>query len=774
MGLGASVQTDPGIVYQFGSFEVNAASGELLKNGRRIKLQEQPCRLLVVLLENAGEVVSREQVRSRLWPDDTFVDFDGSLRVAVRKLREALDDDADNPRYIETIPKRGYRFLVPEVRRIDAASESTDPLSGLNSLKPNASPPMVGSRDKTLRNYGIVAIAVLVLAAGGILIWHQRAQAGPLTDKDVLVLADFANTTGDPVFDGTLRQGLAIQLAQSPFLKIMDDAQLQRDLRLMNLQPGTRITNQIAHDVCIREGGAATIDGAIASLGKTYAITLQAVTCQGGATLAREQIQVKDKEHVLNALGSVATALRSRLGESLNSIQQLNRPLEQATTSSLEALQNYTTGLNIMSPGHFLAAVPLFERAIAIDPKFTMAYYLQAIAYEQTGDMDRSAEYARKAFNMVDHVSETERTEITAYYYRATGELDKEIDAYQLAVKNNHPRSWGIHTQLSLTYIDMGRFEEGLNEGLEAVRLGPDAEPPYRRVLDAYLCLDRLPEANRTAATVRAEGIDGSRIHQRFLEMGYVEDDKAAIAREVQWFAGKPEEYLSFGLQAADLNVHGQRLESHKQYQRAAEAAQRLGFHYVADEFKEADARADALSGSCQNAHALGRPALALALCGETARAEKLAAAATKALLNGTIWNAVQLPEIQAAIALHRNQPARSIEFLASASPYERAYPDAIYMRGLAYLRMQKGAEGASEFQKIVDHKGANWGATWLHPNWGQYYALSYLGMARGFALTGDTAKAKKAFQDFFELWKDADPEIPILQQAKAEYAKLK
>lgn len=320
----------------------------------------------------------------------------------------------------------------------------------------------------------------------------------------------------------------------------------------------------------------------------------------------------------------------------------------------------------------------------------------------------------------------------------------------------------------------MGRFEEGLKEGLQAVRLGPDVEPPYRRVLDAYLCRDRLPEANQTAAKVQTEGIDGSRIHQRFLEMGYVEDDKAAITREVQWFAGKPEEYLSFGLQAADLNVHGQRLESHKQYQRAAEAAQRLGFHYVADEFKEADARADTLSGNCQNAHALGRPALALALCGETARAEKLAAEATIALPNRTIWNAVQLPEIQAAIALHRNEPARSIELLASASPYERAYPDAIYMRGLAYLKMQKGADAAAEFQKIVDHKGASWGATWLHPNWGQYYALSYLGMARGFALTGDTAKAKKAFQDFFELWKDADPDIPILQQAKAEYAKLK
>jgi len=319
----------------------------------------------------------------------------------------------------------------------------------------------------------------------------------------------------------------------------------------------------------------------------------------------------------------------------------------------------------------------------------------------------------------------------------------------------------------------MGQFEEGLKEGLEAARLQPNVEPPYRRVLDAYICLDRLPEADQIAAKVRALGIDGSRIHQRFLELAYVEDDKAAVAKEIQWFAGKPEEYLSFVLQAADLNVHGQRRESHKLYQRAADTARHLGFRYVADEYEEADARADALSGNCQTVRRLGRPALAMAMCGEAAAAEKLAAETSKALPSGTIWNAVQLPEIQAMIALHRDEPAKSVELLASASPYERAYPDAIYVRGLAYLRMHRGAEAAAEFQKIVDHKGANWGATWVHPNWGQRYSLSYLGMARGYALAGDTARAKKAFQDFFELWKDADPDIPVLKQAKAEYAKL-
>jgi tetratricopeptide (TPR) repeat protein len=292
--------------------------------------------------------------------------------------------------------------------------------------------------------------------------------------------------------------------------------------------------------------------------------------------------------------------------------------------------------------------------------------------------------------------------------------------------------------------------------------------------LDAYICLNRLPEARQLAQKLREQGLDGPRIHQRFLEMAYVEEDQAAISREIQWFAGKTEEYLSFGLQAANRNVHGERGESRKLYQRAAETALRRGLNNVASEFEEADARADALSGNCRTVRRLDRPAQALAMCGDAAQAEKLAAETSKLFPNGTIWNAVQLPEIRAAIALNGGQPAKSVELLASASPYERSYLDAAYLRGLAYLRLHKGVEAAAEFRKIVDHKGANWGATWVHPYWGQFYSLSHVGMARGSALAGDTAKAKKAFQDFFELWKDADPDIPILKQAKAEYAKLR
>jgi tetratricopeptide (TPR) repeat protein len=613
--------------------------------------------------------------------------------------------------------------------------------------------------------------AILALFAGAYFYFHR---APALTDQDTIVLADFVNNTGDPIFDGTLRQGLAIQLEQSPFLKIMDDEHVQSVLGLMSLPRGARITNPIAHEICVREGAAATIDGAIASLGKNYVITLQAIACREGATLAREQIQAADKEHVLNALGTAATAMRGKLGESLSSIEKLNRPLEQkeATTASLEALQNYAAALAVMDQGQFLASVPLLERATTIDPNFAIAYEYLGIAYEQAGDLARKREYEKKAFGLIDRVSEYERDFIAGSYYENTGELDKALDFYRSGIRN-YPRYWGFHNQLSMDYIDMGQYEEGLQEGLVETGLEPNVEPPYRRQLDAYMCLDRLAEAKQVRQKLRQSGLGGARIHQRFLELAYIDGDEAEIDRETQWFAGKPDEYLSLGLHAAYRNVLGQRSESHKLFQRAAEAARREGFRDVASDFEEADAQADALSGKCLTARRLGRPALALAMCGDASGAERLAAETTKLFPNGMLWNAVQLPAIRAAIALKRDQPAKSLELLASASPYERALLEAVYLRGLAYLRLNRGAEAASEFQKIADHKGVNWGSGWRHPYWGQFYSLSQLGVARGYALTGDTAKAKKAFQDFFELWKHADPDIPILQQVKTEYLKL-
>jgi len=724
---------------------------------RVIREEEAPplSRKLTTMGTAAAEIAARRQTDSASLRRLVDGDLNRIAMKALEKVRErrypsVADLAADIQRYIEHRP---------------VLASPPGPLNRTRKFVRRHRPAVV-----------VTTATLAFMVLGGVTVWSFVRRDSPpkprLTDKDTIILADFVNNTADPIFDGTLRQGLAIQLEQSPFLKIMDDAQVQGVLRLMSLPTGARITNQVAHEICVREGAAATIDGSIASLGKNYVVTLQAIACQDGATVAREQIQAEEKEHVLNAVGTAATAMRAKLGESRSSIQKLNRPLEQATTPSLEALQNYTAGYSELKQSQIVAAVASFERATAIDPNFATAYYTLGVAFEVAGDMARSREYAKQAFGLIDRVSEYERAQIAPYYYRATGEVYKEIDAWQLSIRN-YPRRWEFHNQLGVVYIDVGQYDEGLKEGLEAARLQANEEPPYRRQLDGYICLNRLPEARQLAQKLREQGLDLPRIHQRFLEMAYVEGDQAAIAREIQWFAGKPEEYISLGLQAADRNVHGQRRESHELFQRAAETALRRGLRDAASEFDEADVRDDALVGNCQTARRLGRPALALAMCGDAAQAEKLAAGTSKLFPNGTIWNAVQLPEIRAAIALNRDQPAKSVELLASASPYERSYLGAVYLRGLAYLRLHKGAEAAAEFQKIVDHKGANWGATWVHPYWGQFYSLSYLGLARASALAGDLAKARKAFQDFFQLWRDADPDIPILKSAKAEYDRL-
>lgn len=760
MAVNADLKTRQ--LYEFGPFRLDPQKELLLREDETVPVAPKAFQILLVLVRHNKQVVTKDDLMKTVWPD-TFVE-EANLSRNIFLLRKALGESPQDHQYVITVPGRGYRFaedvqLVPDQELNVVAASHTK----------------VQVEVKETRAWGwwtAGAVALSVAAAAGAMWWTHRPPA--LTNKDTIVLADFTNATGDPLFDGTLREGLAIQLGQSPFLQIMDDAELQRNLRLMNLAPGTHITNSIAHDACVRQGGAATIDGRIASLGKSYVIALEAITCQKGATLAREQEQADDKEHVLRALDKAATAMRAKLGESLTTIKQLDQPLEQATTPSLEALQNYTEGLDVMAGGQFRASIPFYERAIAIDPKFAMAYYVLGVVYENTGDLDKAAKYAKQAFSMMDRVSDPERVELTAYYYRFTGEWEKEIDAYQQAVRDNYPRPWSFHNQLAVTYNDLARFDDGLREGLEAIRLKPDTEAPYRRALDAYMCLGLLKQADQIAAAIRARNIGGARIHQRYLELAYLENDQAALEREIQWYAGKPDEYLSFGLQAAMRNVEGRRHASHDLYQKAADKARHEGLGYVADEFEEADARADALSGKCEAAHRLGRPGLALAICGESARAEKLVAAASKKFPNGTIWNAIQRPEIEAEIALHENNAERGLDLMAAAAPYERAYPDAIYVRGLAYLDLHKGAEAAAEFQKIVDQKGTSWAATWVHPNWGQYYALAHLGMARGYALAGEKMKARKAFEDLLALWKDADKDLPVFRQAKADYDKLR
>ncbi len=427
-------------------------------------MQEQPYRLLLVLLETPGEVVSREELRSRLWPGDTFVDFDGSLRVAVRKLREALDDNADNPRYIETIPKRGYRFLVPEVRRMDAAPEVAEPNGNRARLQTDASPVAPRQTNNPLVKYGLAAV-VLLLTAAGVFLWQHRNQAKPLTDKDVLVLADFTNTTGDAMFDETLRQGLAVQLEQSPFLNLVAEERIRQVLRMMGQPADVRLTPAVAREICERTASAAVLNGSITSLGSQYVLGLRAVDCRNGQVLDAEQAQATRKEDVLNALSQIASRFRTRVGESLATVEKYDTPLVDATTPSLEALKAYSLARKKFATGGDTAARPFFRRAIELDPNFAMAYAYLSTTYANHREPELAAENIRKAYDLRAKVSERERFYIESHYYwNGTGELEKAVPVFE-QWQQTYPGYYSPYTTLGVIYRTAWEPGKGIGGG---------------------------------------------------------------------------------------------------------------------------------------------------------------------------------------------------------------------------------------------------------------------------------------------------------------------
>jgi serine/threonine protein kinase/Flp pilus assembly protein TadD len=642
-------------------------------------------------------------------------------------------------------------------------------------------------RRPTRRPRYALAVVVLAAIALGAFIW-RRSQAKPLTDKDILVLADFTNNTGEPVFDGTLREALAIRLEESPFLKVMSDEEMREELRLMGRSPDQHITNGIAREVCVREGDKAMISGSIASLGRTYAITLQAANCKSGDVLARGQVQAQDKEHVLQAVSGVGGDIRVKLGESLSSIQRLDRPygdfVVEATTPSLEAFQAFTQGEERYLQGLVPAATRSLQRATELDPSFAAAYYLLGMAYPGAYEYELGDESIEKAFSLIDRVhSEWERLSISAEYYRVTGQLDKWGDTVQQFART-YPRNRNPHMKLANFYDQTGQWEKSLQEYQEALRLGhPAAANSYANLVHLYRELDRFEDSRVIARRGFAEKLDPPNIHEQLLILAYTEGDQAAAAKELEWFAGKPGESASFYRQAQNAYSLGQRREAKELYRRARTLSVRWSFSGQTALLLTYDAVYDAMLGNCealrasaetaalpyQNRDFLQPPILGLALCGEAGQAQRFADKISQQFPENVLWRTVKLPAIQAALELRSHHPDQAIELLRSAAPYEREYAYVMYLRGLAYLEANEGPKASIEFQKIIDHKGAYW----MSLARGPYFPLSYLGLARAAAISGDTAKARKAYQDFVTLWKDADPDLAPLIQARKEYAAL-
>jgi DNA-binding winged helix-turn-helix (wHTH) protein/tetratricopeptide (TPR) repeat protein len=782
------METPAGTVYRFGPFELDAAAGELLKQGSPVSLQEQPFRLLVVLLESSGEVVTRAEIQSRIWEENTFVDFDSSLRVAVGKLRTALGDDAANPRYIETIPKRGYRFLGP-------ATQSQTPANPLlPAVTEEASPAGARARSRLSRRWFIGVVSLLLAGIGAAALLFVYRSKKPLTERDTVVLADFTNTTGDPVFDETLRQGLAVELEQSPFLSLVSDGRMQHTLRLMGQPEDRRLTPEIAREVCERTGSAAVLDGSIVSLGSQYVVGLRAKSCSNGDVLAEEQAQASRKEDVLDVLSKIATRFRVRLGESLRTVQQHDAPLAEATTPSLEALKAYTAGGRVLFSSGPAPAVPFYQRAIEIDPEFAMAYSLLGRVYGDMGESELSAKNSARAYELRDRASDQERYWIFASYDKQiTGNLEKAEQTCELWTQA-YPRARDPHAFLSGNIsLVRGNYEKSVDEAKIALDLDPDFPIVYSNLTLSYLALNRVDEAENTLRQASARKLEFPDFVILRYMIASLKGEKAAMGREVSEGRRRPaaDEWMAnsegFALAYAGRLKAARTMSSH-----AEDFSREAGLRETEALYEIDAALREALFGNASAAKQGAMAALelshsrdveygaaaALAISGETSRSQNLAEDLSARFPEDTKVNFAYTPTLLALLTLDHNAPTKAVDLLQTAIPYEGGVRSAgsevligagtfypAYVRGEAYLAAGQGREAAIEFQKILDHRGIV-----LSDPIG---ALAHLQLGRAYALAGDKDKSRTAYKDFLTLWKDADPNIPVFDQAKAEYAKL-
>jgi eukaryotic-like serine/threonine-protein kinase len=675
--------------------------------------------------------------------------------------------------------------IAEPVRPVSAISPAPESTQSKSSKAPTSPP-------KTSRvNWALVigaALIVLLLGVGSWLYFTRHAQA--LTDKDTIVLAEFANSTGDSVFDGTLRQGLSAQLDQSPFLSLISDERIARTLTLMAKPKDARLTPDLARDVCQRTASAATIEGSISSLGSQYVLGLKAVNCRTGDLLAQEQVTAGGKEQVLNALGDAASKLRGKIGESLASVRKYNALPENVTTPSLEALQAYTLGKQTMDVANdYAAAIPLFERAVSLDPNFAMAYLRLAQSYQPLSENDRCAENARKAYALRERVSESEKLGISSFYELVvTGNLEAARTSFQ-AWAQTYPRDEDPQVYLWFTYTAMGDYPKANGAALQALKLNPGSGNNYVNLAYTYQWIDQLDQAKATVLESRAHGIDSPWIPLVLYVVNFLQHDAAGMQKQVADSTGKPgvDDQILL-LQSETAAYNGEFAKSRELTRGAADSAQRASQKEAAAEYQSHAAVRDALTGEMPSAkqdaqtalaiasgrQAEGFSAIALGLAGDSAQAERLAADLGKRFSEDTIVKFDYLPMIQAAIALHSGDGKRAIDALAASAPYELGETNAsftfalypVYLRGEAYLATKQGAAAAAEFQKILDHSGV----VGNEP----IATLAHLGLGRAYALAGASAKSKAAYQDFLALWKDADPVIPILVAAKSEYATLK
>jgi serine/threonine protein kinase/Flp pilus assembly protein TadD len=631
--------------------------------------------------------------------------------------------------------------------------------------------------------FAVVAFLLVLLAAG---VYWRLHSAPRLTERDTVVMADFTNTTGDRVFDDALKQALAVELEQSPFLNILSDQKVSDALRLMGRSSSDRLARDVARELCQRTGSKAMIAGSVSSLGSQYLLGLSAVDCNSGDSIAKEQVQIPNKEDVIRALGKAASILRGKLGESLATIQKYDTPVEQATTPSLEALQAYSLGLRTLRTQGEEAAIPLLKRASELDPNFAMAYARLGTEYSNLGQIALGSQNAKKAYELRDRVSERERFYIDSHYYDyANGESENAAQVYDLW-KQTYPRDVVPYANLGNIYFAVGQYEKALLQFQEALRLEPDNVNGYTNLAVTYIDLNRFDEARELLQQAQSLRLENVSLLVNLYVLAFFRGDAVEMQRQVAAAKGKLGLEDALTALQSDTEAYNGHFEKARELTRLAEdTARRRGDPETAASYRaeaamrEAEvghgalARQDVAAALTMSANRNVRiqAALALARTGETARARAMAGDLQKEASTNTILNSYWLPTIRATAEINQDNASSAIQLLQTASPYELGNPQPlgnlypVYVRGLAYLSARQGTAAAAEFQRLVDHVG-------IVQNF-LLGSLAHLGLARAYALAGDTAKSRTAYQDFFVRWKDADPEIPILKQAKVEYARL-
>src|SRR5580704_5503186 len=734
-------------VFTFADVEVREREFCIVKAGQLLPVEPKAFRVLLFLLRSPHRLIAKDELLNAVWNDCAV--SDNSLTRSIALLRRLLGDETREPRYIATVPTVGYRFLCdvkvvedefsgpngaglhhPQNGNVENSSEF-EPLPGTHSIeatphRPSEPLATAVAAGKTPKRWKVIvpsAATVLAFLVAGYFYLHRAPHDTPkLTDKDAIVLGDFANTTGDVVFDDTLKQGLSIQLEQSPFLGLVSERKVNETLRLMGRTDGDRLTPEVTREVCQRTASKAMLTGSIATLGSQYVIGLRAVACDTGDMLGEAQQQAPGKEAVLKALDHAAISLRDKLGESRSSVQRYATPLEEATTPSLEALKAYSLGRKTLYAKGYTAELPFLKRAVELDPNFAVAYRAMSAVYNNLNQQGRATENIRKAYELREKVSERERFLIEAnYYFTGTGELEKAVTAYELWGQT-YPRDYLLHSHLGVLYRNLGNLDKALEQAREAVRLEPSSAYNYQVLSADCINLNRLDEAEAVFKQAEERKLENEWLPALHYQLAFLTGDAAQMAKLASAAMGKPgTEDLMLDAQANTEAWYGRLKAARELTRRAADSAQHNDAKEAAAAYlaqgavrevesgnrEQARGDADASVKLAPNGRWRAMAALALARAGDTAGAEKLAAQLDKDFPLHTLTQRYRLPTIRAAVALQRKDPKRAIELLRAASAIELGeygHPlSPVYLRGEAYLMLHDGNRAAAEFQKFLD-----------------------------------------------------------------------